>query len=184
MAGDRQERWIDSLHEDHNGIVWTTKAELRAALASEPETRATPEDDIAAYDDDERGDWDKAELIRMATPEATADAAAGDGHAKCRDELRLARDLAGHRVRDIHDCFAMNCRDLGDEVRGLYEQLSRAAIRAAEPPAPSSSTSATAYLRDALGHWLRNGSSIEAGDDLRTAAAEWLRDIEEDDPNA
>ena len=52
---------------------------------------------------------------------------------------------------------------------------------AATPPAPAlSSTSATAYLRDALDHWLRNGSSIEAADDLRTAAAEWLRDMESD----
>jgi hypothetical protein len=59
----------------------------------------------------------------------------------------------------------------------------RAALAAAEaaPPTPFSSTSATAYLRDALDHWLRNGSSIEAADDLRTAAAEWLHDIEEGD---
>lgn len=48
---------------------------------------------------------------------------ANDGHAKCRDETRLARDLAGHRIREIHDCFLMNCRDLGDEVRSLYERL-------------------------------------------------------------
>lgn len=27
------ERWIDSLHEDHNGIVWTTKDELRQVYA-------------------------------------------------------------------------------------------------------------------------------------------------------
>ncbi len=31
---DALTRWIDSLHEDANGIVWTTKAELRAALAA------------------------------------------------------------------------------------------------------------------------------------------------------
>lgn len=34
-----------------------------------------------------------------------------------------ARDLAGHRVEGIHDCFLMNCRDLGDEVRHLLSAL-------------------------------------------------------------
>ncbi len=43
----------------------------------------------------------------------------------------------------------------------------------------STESLATANLRDALDHWLRNGSSIEAADDLRTAAAEWLAGEEE-----
>lgn len=30
-------RWIDSLHEDANGLVWTTKAELRQMAASPDE---------------------------------------------------------------------------------------------------------------------------------------------------
>jgi hypothetical protein len=63
------------------------------------------------------------------------------------------------------------------EVHGLtYVQW----LAATPAPLDASSTSATHYLRDALEHWLRNGSSIEAADDLRTAAAEWMRDMEDD----
>ncbi len=69
----------------------------------------------------------------MSDPRPDPDA--NDGHAKCRDETRLARDLAGHRIRDIHDCFLMNCRDLGDEVRSLYERLAeRDALAAVAEP--------------------------------------------------
>ena len=69
----------------------------------------------------------------------------------------------------------LNVPLFGDEA----EAYALAVARRDPEPTPFSSTSATHYLRDALDHWLRNGSSIEAADDLRTAAAEWLRDIED-----
>lgn len=43
------------------------------------------------------------------------------------EEARFALELAGHRLpavaNDGHDCFAMNCRDLGDEVARLRARL-------------------------------------------------------------
>ena len=33
-SGLRLDRWVESLREDANGLVWTTKAEIRAALAA------------------------------------------------------------------------------------------------------------------------------------------------------
>lgn len=32
-------------------------------------------------------------------------------------------DLAGHRIAEPHDCFALNCKDLGAEVLRLQEQI-------------------------------------------------------------
>lgn len=32
-------------------------------------------------------------------------------------------DMAGHRIDDPHDCFLMQCRRLGDEVRSLRAAL-------------------------------------------------------------
>lgn len=39
-TGIDMERWIDSLHEDANGAVWITKAELRSVLRLAPDPGA------------------------------------------------------------------------------------------------------------------------------------------------
>lgn len=49
-AGEGIQRWIDSVHEDANGIVWTTKAELRAALAASPTTEPRLAEEQAAIE--------------------------------------------------------------------------------------------------------------------------------------
>lgn len=37
----------------------------------------------------------------------------------------LPEDWSGHRIRGTHDCFAMDCRALGDEVEALRDALRR-----------------------------------------------------------
>jgi hypothetical protein len=100
------------------------------------------------------------------------------------DDTREALTQLLSEVSFMRSCIASGERLNADDLTRQDDVMRRAraalvAARRDPEPTPFSSTSATHYLRDALVHWLRNSSSIEAADDLRTAAAEWLRDIED-----
>ena len=120
-----------------------------------------------------------AQVIHDMAQHIRAEHEATHGEAEARRDPRPGEDSLDAAIR-----AEVEMRHGQDDFTAVTVTLGelRAALAAARrdpEPTPFSSTSATHYLRDALDHWLRNGSSIEAADDLRTAAAEWLRDIED-----
>jgi hypothetical protein len=87
------ERWIDSLHEDPNAVVWTTKAELRAVLLASPAPVGFIDQPAPAPDRREGlrealDQWDRAQTARFA-PYVKQDAA--DGMAQA---IRIALAVA------------------------------------------------------------------------------------------